>query len=135
MLSFTSSLSSDCDAFTIFVTERYDYKDKKSILSNNVAQKINSFLEVLKVKKNDEELSSFDIARRNYTHVMWFILENDFFQYSQGLMPDNMWAAKLNTIRLFYNQCDTRESYLTRKNIFSREFIREVESIPDECRE
>ena len=50
----------------------------------------------------NEELSSFDIARRNYTHVMWFILENDFFQYSQELMPDNMWAAKLNTIRLFY---------------------------------
>ena len=83
----------------------------------------------------NEELSSFDIARRNYTHVMWFILENDFFQYSQELMPDNMWAAKLNTIRLFYYQCDTREIYLTRKSLFSREFIREVESIPDECRE
>ena len=70
MLSFTSSLSSDCDAFTIFVTERYDYKDKKSILSNNVAQKINSFLEVLKVKKNDEELSSFDVSNQQKCFII-----------------------------------------------------------------
>ena len=50
MLSFTSSLSPDYEAFAIFVTEKYDYKDKKDILSNSVAQKINSFLDVLKVK-------------------------------------------------------------------------------------
>jgi len=43
MLSFTSSLSPDCEAFVIFVTEKYDYKDKKGILSNNAVQKINSF--------------------------------------------------------------------------------------------
>ena len=29
MLSFTSSLSPDCEAFAIFVTEKYDYKNKK----------------------------------------------------------------------------------------------------------
>ena len=57
MLSFTSSLSPDCEAFAIFVTDKYDYKDKKDILSNNEVKKINSFLDVLKVKKKDEELS------------------------------------------------------------------------------
>ena len=55
MLSFTSSLSSDCEAFAIFVTEKYDYKDKKHILSNNVVKKINSFLNVLKVKRKKSE--------------------------------------------------------------------------------
>ena len=40
MLSFTSSLSPDYDAFAIFVTEKYDYKDKKDILSNNEVKKI-----------------------------------------------------------------------------------------------
>ena len=39
MLSFTSSLSPDCEAFAIFVTEKYDYKDKKDILSNNEVEK------------------------------------------------------------------------------------------------
>ena len=51
MLSFTSSLSPDYETFAIFVTEKYDYKDKKDILPNNVVQKINSFLDVLKAKK------------------------------------------------------------------------------------
>ena len=62
MLSFTSSLSPDCEAFAIFITEKYDYKGKKDILPNNVVQKINSFLDVLKAKKKDEELNSFDIS-------------------------------------------------------------------------
>jgi len=35
MLSFTSSLSTDCEAFVIFVTEKYDYKDKKDFFSCN----------------------------------------------------------------------------------------------------
>ncbi len=34
MLSFTSSLSPDCEAFAIFVTDKYDYKDKKDIYIN-----------------------------------------------------------------------------------------------------
>ena len=64
MLRFTSSLSPDCEAFAIFVTEKYDYKDKKDILSNNVVQKINSFLDVLKAKKIDEEINSFDVSNQ-----------------------------------------------------------------------
>jgi len=70
MLSFISSLSPDCEAFVIFVTEKYDYKDKKDILSNNVVQKINSFLDVLKVKKKDEELSSFDVSNQQKCFII-----------------------------------------------------------------
>ena len=55
MLSFASSLSSDSDAFVIFVTEKYQYKDKKDILSDKAIQKINSFLEALK-KRNEDML-------------------------------------------------------------------------------
>ena len=61
MLSFTSSLSPNNEAFAIFVTEKYDYKNNKDILPNNVVKKINSFLDVLKAKKGDEELNSFDV--------------------------------------------------------------------------
>ena len=52
MLSFTSSLSPDSEAFAIFVTEKYEYKDKREILPKNIVQKINSFIRVLKVKKS-----------------------------------------------------------------------------------
>ena len=41
MLSFTSSLSPDCEAFAIFVTEKYDYKDKKDV-RRFVKQKLES---------------------------------------------------------------------------------------------
>jgi len=70
MLSFTSSLSPDYEAFAIFVTEKYDYKDKKNILSNNIVQKINSFLDVLKVKRTDEELSSFDVSNQQKCFII-----------------------------------------------------------------
>ena len=70
MLSFIGSLSPDCEGFVIFVTEKYEYRDKKGILSNNVVQKINSFLNVLKVKKKNEELSSFDISSQQKCFIV-----------------------------------------------------------------
>ena len=62
MLSFTSSLSPNSDGFAIFITEKYVYKDKHDILSNDVIQKINSFLRVLKTKNKEDEINSFDIS-------------------------------------------------------------------------
>ncbi len=41
MLSFTSSLSLSSDAFAIFVTEKYGYKDKKNNLPINTEKKNN----------------------------------------------------------------------------------------------
>ena len=48
MLSFTSSLSPDSEAFAVFVNDKYRYRDKKNLLSKNVAQKISSFLSTLR---------------------------------------------------------------------------------------
>ena len=70
MLSFASSLSPDSDAFIIFVTEKYVYKDKRDVLSSDTVQKINSFLSVLKVKKKEEDISSIDIETGN---LVWQI--------------------------------------------------------------
>ena len=62
MLSFKSNLSKDSDALAIFVSEKYYYKDKKGVLPQDVTQKINSFLKLLKNKKKEEDISSFDIS-------------------------------------------------------------------------
>ena len=71
MLSFTSGLSPSSEAFAIFVTEKYGYKDNKGILSNSAVQKINSFLSVLKSKKkNEEEISSFDISEKQKCFII-----------------------------------------------------------------
>ena len=70
MLSFTSSLSPHSDAFVIFVTEKYAYKDKRHILSSNKVQRINSFLSVLKTKNKDEKISSFDISEKQKCFII-----------------------------------------------------------------
>ena len=51
MLSFASSLSSDNDAFAIFVNDNFHFKDRKNLLSKEVKNKINSYLSNLKSKK------------------------------------------------------------------------------------
>ena len=70
MLSFTRDLSADSRAFAIFVTENYSYKNKKNVLSNSTVKKINSFLSVLKVKKKDEDISSFDISEKQKCFII-----------------------------------------------------------------
>jgi len=70
MLSFTSNLGHDSEAFAIFVTEKYAYIDKNNILTKNIVQKINSFLGVLKVKKNGEDISSFDISEKQKCFII-----------------------------------------------------------------
>ena len=64
MLSFISNLSPDSDAFAIFVSEKYSYKDKGNILPADTVKKINSFLRVLKSKKKNETINSIDISER-----------------------------------------------------------------------
>jgi len=70
MLSFTSSLSHDSEAFAIFVTEKYYYRDINNVLSNKAVQKINSFLSILKLKKEEEDISSFDISDKQKCFVI-----------------------------------------------------------------
>ena len=70
MASFTSSLSPDSGAFAIFVDEKYNFNDKKRILSKGLDQKIDSFIRVLKVNKKNEEISSFDISDKQKCFIV-----------------------------------------------------------------
>ena len=40
MLSFTSSLNQNSEAFAIFINDKYDYKDKRNVLTDNAVKKI-----------------------------------------------------------------------------------------------
>jgi len=64
MVSFTGSLSHNSDGLIVFVDEKYRYKDKNVVLSKEIIQKINSFLSVLKAKKTEDEVNSFDISNK-----------------------------------------------------------------------
>ena len=81
MLSFTSSLSPEIEAFVIFVTEKYEYKDKRNILPKQSVQKINSFLASLKSKQKEkeEDLFSFDISDKQKCFVIK--VKNKFESY------------------------------------------------------
>ncbi len=70
MFSFTSDLSPNSGGLVIFVTEKYGYKDRKDVLPNNIKSKINSFLGVLKVKKKEEEITSFDISDQHKCFII-----------------------------------------------------------------
>ena len=70
MLSFTSSLGSDSDAFAIFVDEKFHFEDRKKVISKEATMKINSFLRALKDKKGEEEITSLDISARQKCFII-----------------------------------------------------------------
>jgi len=70
MLSFASSLSSDNDAFAIFVNDKFNFKDRKNLLSKEVKNKINLYLSNLKDRKNEEQISSLDITPKQKCFII-----------------------------------------------------------------
>ena len=80
-----------------------------------------------------EKFSLPEIVRRNNYHAHLFTYENDYFQYSQGLMPQSVWDAKLVALTFFYNQCDMRDLMDYRKSWFPSRFVEIINNLPDEC--
>ena len=70
MLSFTSSLSPDSEAFAIFVNDKFHFKDNKNVLPNEINKKINSYLGILRDKKSEEEISSLDISSKQKCFII-----------------------------------------------------------------
>ena len=109
MASFTGRFSTDSDAFAIFVNEKYDYKDKKGILSKSLVQKINSFINTLKVKKKDDEINSFDISDKQKCFIIKVKkkYENFFPQESGAIFFTNFRKTKdLNKIDIYIDSLD-----------------------------
>ena len=71
-------------------------------------------------------------GRNNY-HQALFNYENDYFQFSQGLMPIEVWEAKKEALSFFYNQCRYREILNIRKAFFPNGLVEVINSPPDEC--
>ena len=88
---------------------------------------LNSFIEsgldfqtVYFQQEPNPDLTTEDIAFRNSMHVSWFLYENDFYQYTQGLMDESTWQAKLAGIQIIYDFCAAREIYNSRAPIFAK---------------
>ena len=72
-------------------------------------------------------------AGRNNFHQTLFVYENDYFQFEQGLMPENVWQAKLDGLTFFNNQCNYRDLMTIRKSFFPLGLVEVIDSLPDEC--
>jgi len=83
----------------------------------------------------DAVISKPMAAMRISAHQNWFLYENDYEQYSLGLMPDDIWQVKLRGIDRIYNICEERPIYESRAPMFSDNFRAIVESLPNKCPE
>ena len=80
-----------------------------------------------------EVYTTAEIVRRNNYHAHLFTYENDYFQFVQGLMPQQVWEAKLVALEFIYNQCDMRDLMNYRKNWFPAGFVEIINTLNDKC--
>ena len=82
-----------------------------------------------------EELSDLEIAERNAHNGLWSIYESDFVQYTQGLMTEDAWQAKLRGIELFLanSPCHLQEIFETRIATVEEGFREIVRGFPRNC--
>ena len=82
-----------------------------------------------------EVTEEYEAALDNMGHFTWWVYENDFLQYTLGLMDEEIWAAKLSPLQATYNYCSIRQIWNLRRNGLDKRFVALVESFPDECTE
>jgi hypothetical protein len=80
-----------------------------------------------------KNLSEVEKDIRNVLNQAWFVYEADYFQYSQGLMTDEVWQAKLRGIVTNLKRCDNQEIYRQRIKLVEEDFQRILEGVPFDC--
>lgn len=85
-------------------------------------------------KNYNYEFSPIEISHRNAVHLGYFVYENDFYQFREGLMDQATWNSKLAGLKGLYDQCSMRSIYNTRSATFSKDFLEIIESFTDLCK-
>jgi hypothetical protein len=109
MLSFLPSLSKNSDAFALFVTEKYEYKDSKGVLSKDIKKKIDLFLKLLKSKHQKDVINSLDISdkkkcfvikiKNKYENYYFEEIGGSFFTYIKNCKTINAIDIYADSIR------------------------------------
>lgn len=79
------------------------------------------------------ELTSEQKASRNSENVSWFFYEADYFQYSQGLMTEPVWQAKLRAMEVNLKRCEYPEIYEMRSALVEERFKNILDEMPSQC--
>ena len=77
-----------------------------------------------------------DQQKRLARNIVWFQcnrIENDFYQYSLRLFPEEKWSAQLSSLALWKNACYARDIYDFRYSFFEPRLQELLDAIPDNC--
>lgn len=70
---------------------------------------------------------------RNIVWFQWNRIENDYYQYSLRLLPEEKWNAQLSSLALWKNACHARDIYDFRYTFFESDLKEILDSIPNNC--
>ena len=117
MLSFSTNLSPNNTAFALFVNEKYDYKDSKGILSEDVRKKVDLFIKSLRKKNQKDEISSLDISdkkkcfvikvKKKYENYYFVELGGSFFTYIKNYKT-------INSVDIYADSLNENKEYLSK---------------------
>jgi len=91
---------------------------------------------------NPEEIGVENIAWEDQSKIQrynreqrqvyyWTVMENNYYQYIQGMMDQVIWNKEKQYIQLAWNTCHLR--YVFDAQIFIEPFIKYVKNLPDLC--
>ena len=123
MVNFTSSLSPNNDGFVIFVSEKLEYSDEKNILSKNISQKIDSFIRALKTRKNNDEITSFDISNQQKCFIVKLNNKNENNYTEEKGADFFVYLKKNKSIKKIQFCIDTVDFSKEKKFKFFSEFL------------
>ena len=71
--------------------------------------------------------------QRNVAYQLLWIFENDYLQYSLGLMDEGIWQSKLRVMLGNFSRCGN-EVYLQRKSSLDEDLVALINAaMPDDC--
>ena len=83
----------------------------------------------------DSLFSNAEKGARNSTRVQRSLHENDYFQYSQDLMTEDVWQAKLLATKNDLLTCDMQDIYEWRIALVEAGFRKILENMQRDCEE
>ena len=98
--------------------------------SVNESSEVSLYQILVKVTDNAPLTASEEKIAENYALQTVWIFENDFIQYQAGLIDENVWLAKLFSIRTIASMCHFRDAVEYLLQFTSAELINLVEITP-----
>ena len=74
------------------------------------------------------------LAVADQMNIQWTLHENDYFQYSNGLMTESVWEAKLRAIRGDLFVCKMKNIWNWRIVLVEQGFRDILEALPTSCK-